>query len=151
MADVKSFRQLLGVTPSTASPSDSALIIIDAQQEYSQGLLRVSNPESSSKAIKSLLDKYRSAGGALAHIYHETPEGAPVFTQGKPLADSMEGLEAQQGEKVIWKKHPGSYAGTDLKEFLDGKGVKKVVLTGYMVSERSIASTFGYGMMLASC
>lgn len=32
----QSFRQLLGVPPSTASPSDSTLIIIDAQNEYAE-------------------------------------------------------------------------------------------------------------------
>lgn len=32
-----SFRQLVGAQPSTASPSDSALIIIDAQNEYAKG------------------------------------------------------------------------------------------------------------------
>ena len=31
---VKSFRQMIGVPPSTASVKDSTLIIVDAQNEY---------------------------------------------------------------------------------------------------------------------
>jgi len=130
----KSFRQLLGVPPSTASPTDSALVIIDAQEEYSSGLLAVSNAPSSSAAIASLLEKYRAANAPLVHILHQVPEGAPVFTPGKPLAEEMEAVKATQGEKVIRKQHPGSFARTELQEWLDGKGVKKVVLAGYMVS-----------------
>ena len=59
----------------------------------------------------------------------------------------MRGLEAEAGEKVIWKKHPGSYAGTDLQEWLDGEGVKKVVLVGYMVRVlvAEIDAACGYG------
>lgn len=32
------------------------------------------------------------------------------------------------------KHYPSSFAGTDLHEYLQKKGVKKLVLTGYMVS-----------------
>ncbi|MCJ1383939.1 hypothetical protein MMC17_007053 [Xylographa soralifera] len=144
MPGVKSFRELLGVSPSTASTSDSALVIIDAQQEYASGLLKVSNASSSCAAIKSLLEKYRSATGAIVHIHHETPEGAPVFTPGKEVSETMKGLEAQKGEKVIWKKHPGSYAGTDLQKWLDEKSMKKVVLVGYMVSLPPAKTNVGY-------
>ena len=104
MSSAKSFRQLLGVPPSTASTSDSALVIIDAQQEYANGLLKVSDPQSSSAAISSLLTKYRGANAPLVHILHSVPEGAPVFTPGKKPSESMEGLEAKEGEKVSGRR-----------------------------------------------
>ncbi|MCJ1290364.1 hypothetical protein MMC34_001900 [Xylographa carneopallida] len=153
MPGVQSFRELIGVSPSTASSSDSALVIIDAQEEYASGLLKVSNASSSCAAIASLLKKYRAAKGAIVHIYHETPEGAPVFTPRKAVSGPMRGLEAEAGEKVIWKKHPGSYAGTDLQEWLDGEGVKKVVLVGYMAhvcvsTTARQASELGYDVVL---
>lgn len=129
---VQSFRQLLGVPPSTASPSDSALLIIDAQNEYASGSLKVTNAEASGKVIASLLEKYRAANGKVVHILHKTPEGAPVFTPNTPLADEFDALKAKDGEKVIWKGHPGSFAETDLDEALKAWGIKKVVLTGYM-------------------
>jgi len=59
-----SFRNdLLGIPPSTASPSDSVLLIIDAQNEYKEGKLKVQNVEGSSGKMKELLERYRSAGG----------------------------------------------------------------------------------------
>ncbi|MCJ1439171.1 hypothetical protein MMC27_008562 [Xylographa pallens] len=153
MPGVKSFRELLGVPPSTASPSDSALVIIDAQQEYALGLLQVSNAASSRAAIVALLERYRAVGGAVVHVRHETPAGAPVFTPGKAVAEPMAGVEARQGEKVIGKKHPGAYAGTELQEWLEGRGVKKVVLVGYMAhvcvsTTARQAAELGYDVVL---
>jgi len=128
----KSFRQLLGVPPSTASTSDSALIIIDAQNEYASGKLTVTNAETSGAVIASLLEKYRKANGKVVHILHKTPDGAPVFTQGTPLADPFPSLTPKKGEEVIWKHFPSSFAETNLKSLLDGWGLKKIVLVGYM-------------------
>ena len=130
----KSFRQMLGVPPSVASPSDSTLIIIDAQNEYSEGQLKVTNATASREVIASLLSKYRNAGGEVVHIVHKTPAGAPVFTPDTNLAEEFEELTPRADEKVIEKVHPSSFADTELHEFLEGKRASKLVLTGYMVS-----------------
>ena len=100
----KSFRQLLSIPPSTASTSDSALIIIDAQNEYASGTLAVTNAETSRKAIKHVLEKYRQANGKVVHVLHKTPEGAPVFTPGTKLAEEYEELTPKViSEKSKWK------------------------------------------------
>lgn len=92
---VKSFRQLVGQADGTASTSDSALIIIDAQNEYASGALTVTNAAASGKAIASLLEKYRSANGKLVHVLHKVPEGAPVFTPGTELANEFKEVAAK--------------------------------------------------------
>lgn len=126
----KSFRELIGVPPSTASTKDSVLVIIDAQNEYAEGQLKTANVDSTRKAIAGLLEKYRAASAPLVHIVHKTPEGAPVFTPGTALAAEFGELEPKAGEKVVGKQFPGSFTGTDLEEFLKGTGRGKVVLTG---------------------
>lgn len=123
---------MTGAPNSTASPSDSALIIIDAQNEYASGHLAVTNAPESRKAIASLLEKYRAANGKIIHVLHRVPEGTPVFTPGTELAQEFKELTAKDGEPEIWKQHPGSFAGTNLQETLQKWGIKKVVLTGYM-------------------
>ncbi|KAF2714948.1 Isochorismatase hydrolase [Pleomassaria siparia CBS 279.74] len=130
----KSFRQLLGIPPSTASPSDSVLIIIDAQNEYASGLLKVTNAESSGPVIASLLERYRVASGKIVHVLHKTPDGAPVFTQGSGLEESFLSLKPKESENevVIWKAKPSSFADTHLDETLQKWGIKKLVLVGYM-------------------
>lgn len=130
MSSATSFRQLIGVQPSTASVADSTLIIIDAQNEYAEGKLKCSNTASSRKVIASLLQKYRQGNGKVVHVVHDTPDGAPVFTPGTKLAEEFEELAPKEGEKVIHKNYPSSFAGTDLHKHLGGG---KIVLTGYMV------------------
>ncbi|OBS27837.1 hypothetical protein FPOA_01780 [Fusarium poae] len=132
MTSATSFRELIGVQPSSASPTDSVLIIIDAQNEYAEGKLQVANVAESRKAIAALLEKYRAANGSIVHVVHATPEGAPVFTPGTNLAQEFDELKPKDGEAIIQKNYPGSFAKTDLQEVLDKTGKKKVVLTGYM-------------------
>lgn len=89
------FRNLLGIPASTASTSDSALLIIDAQNEYASGALTVTNAPQSGKVIADLLEKYRAANGKVVHILHKTPEGAPIFTPGTDLAEEFKDLKAK--------------------------------------------------------
>ncbi|EKV11596.1 Isochorismatase-like [Penicillium digitatum] len=135
MSSVKSFRQLLGISPSSASTSDSTLIIIDAQNEYATGLLAVEKVADSRKVIAKLLDKYRQGNGKnIVHVVHEVPASAPVFTPGTALAQEFEELTPKPNEKVIRKNFPSSFARTDLHDYLQGLGKvgQKIVLVGYM-------------------
>ncbi|KAI0439718.1 Isochorismatase-like protein [Xylaria telfairii] len=128
----KSFRQTVGVPPSTASTSDSILVIIDAQNEYATGLLKTENVGSTRAANSALLQRYRVANAPIVHVVHKTPDGAPVFTPGTPLADEFDELQPKEGESIVVKQAPGSFTGTQLQEILEKTGRKKVVLTGYM-------------------
>ncbi|EEQ89068.1 hypothetical protein RJZ56_006839 [Blastomyces dermatitidis] len=131
------FRDMAGMKPLTATTTDSVLIIIDAQNEYACGLLKVDNVDKSRVIIKSLLEKYRATAKAtgkqnLVHIVHQTAADAPVFTTGTTLADEFEELKPLEGEKVITKKFPSAFAETDLHEYLQSLGARKIVLVGYM-------------------
>ncbi|OOQ81547.1 pyrazinamidase/nicotinamidase [Penicillium brasilianum] len=157
--DTKSFRQLVGITPSTASVQDSTLIIIDAQNEYASGKLQVDDVKTSRKVIADLLSRYRRGGNGnnIVHVVHEVPEGAPVFTPGTPLAAEFDELKPQSGEKTVTKHYPSSFAQTGLHEYLQGLGNvgKKIVLVGYMahvcVSTTARAGNeLGYDVLVVS-
>ncbi|KAL6239529.1 Isochorismatase family-domain-containing protein [Aspergillus navahoensis] len=138
LMSAQSFRQIIGLPPSTATTTDSTLIIIDAQNEYAQGHLKVQDADKSRKVIADLLSRYRAAGAAqhknIVHVVHQTPPGAPVFTPNTPLAEEFAELKPESGEKVIVKNFPSSFAQTDLHEYLQSLGGvgKKIVLAGYM-------------------
>jgi nicotinamidase-related amidase len=156
MSAAKSFRELAGVVPSTASPSDSTLIIIDAQNEYAEGQLKTENIGSTRKAILDLLNIYRQAGSAsqIVHVVHQSPEGAPFFTPGTTLAEEFVELKPQEGEHFIKKEEPGSFTGTNLDDILKKSNHKKVVLTGYMAhvcvsTTARQAAERGYDVILA--
>ena len=96
----KSFRSILGIPPSSPSPKDTVLIIIDAQNEYANGLLSIVDVDESRAVIADVLGQWRDGKGDVVHILHATPEGAPVFTPGTELAEEFGELKAGEGEKV---------------------------------------------------
>ncbi|KAI9688933.1 MAG: hypothetical protein M1820_010202 [Bogoriella megaspora] len=154
MASATSFRTTIGIPPSKANPSDSALIIIDAQNEYASGKLAVTNAQTSRKAISDLLSRYRAAGGKIVHVTHQVPDGAPIFTPGTDLAQEFDELKPREGELTVVKQFPGSFTKTDLNELLKKEGAKKVVLCGYMAhicvsTTAREASQLGYDVILA--
>ncbi|KAJ7236098.1 isochorismatase hydrolase [Mycena haematopus] len=148
MSAPRSLRAHLGIAPSAVSLAarDSILIIIDAQNEYANGLLQVSevNLAYSRPNILALLQRYRAAHAPVAHVVHTTPPGAPLFTPGTPLAEIFPGLapHLDRGshdppgdfEVLVPKRFPGSFAETILDDVIKraGPGVRKVVLVGYM-------------------
>jgi len=165
----KAFRELIGVSRSTASTKDSVLIIIDAQNEsvpsyylpqntdrsrYANGHLKTSNVSSTRAAIASLLERYRAASAPIIHVVHSVPAGAPVFTPDTDLAKEFGELTPRNGEKVISKQQPGSFTGTDLDEYIKTTGKAKLVLTGYMAhvcvsTTARQAAEKGYDVVLA--
>ncbi|ADV25060.1 isochorismatase [Cryptococcus gattii Ru294] len=128
----KTFRQHIGIAPSAASTVDSVLVIIDAQNEYADGLLKTAEIDSTRKNIKTLLDRYRKTSAPVIHVVHEVPAGAPLFTPGTPLADELEELRPVSDESVVVKHHPGSFTDTNLNNLIEKTGRKKLVLVGYM-------------------
>ncbi|KAF4821119.1 putative isochorismatase family protein YddQ [Colletotrichum siamense] len=132
MTAAVSMRSMLGLPSSTASTSDSVLVIIDAQNEYAIGKLAVSGVDASRAKIASLLEKYRAAKAPVIHVVHEVPAGAPIFTPGTDLAEEFSELKPLEGESLVTKHFPGSFTGTSLEDLLKSTGRNKVVLTGYM-------------------
>ncbi|KAJ5237926.1 hypothetical protein N7489_008017 [Penicillium chrysogenum] len=134
----QSFREIVGIPRSSASPQDSTLIIIDAQNEYATGA-----PQDAGNSKN------------IVHVVHEVPEGAPVFTPNTPLAQEFEELTPKAGEKVVTKNFPSSFAKTDLHAYLQGLGDvgKKVVLVGYMAhvcvsTTTRAAAELGYDVLV---
>lgn len=129
---IQSFREIIGAQPSKVSTLSSVLIIIDAQNEYAEGHLKVHNVDASRKVIASLLQKYRSSSAPVIHVIHDTPSGAPIFTPSTPLAAEFSELAPKDGETVIHKQAPSSFTGTELDDVLKKLGRKQIVLVGYM-------------------
>lgn len=87
-------------------PDDkTALIVIDAQQEYFAPVGKVVLPDGPGAAI--------FAPGSAALAIH--PEVAPAA-----------------GEPVITKHLPGSFTGTPLEQTLRERGIERVIVTGFM-------------------
>lgn len=156
----KGFRELLGIPQSIPSVNSSTLVIIDAQGEYADGILKTVQIDQTRKAIASVLEKYRKSsqsGKNIVHIQHKTPDGAPVFTSGTPLFDELPELKPKDGEKIIHKQAVSSFAQTELDSYLKGLGDvgKQVVFVGYMAhvcvsTTARAANDLGYDVVVLS-
>ncbi|KAI4091619.1 MAG: hypothetical protein LQ344_003970 [Seirophora lacunosa] len=147
-----SFRSFLSIPPSHPTPTNSALILIDCQNEYAHGRLAIHDLPASRAVIADLLRKYRDAGGDVVHVVHETPEGAPLFTPGTDLAEEWEELKPREGEEVIRKVKPCAFSDTKLDDVLKNRmGKEKIVLAHVCVSSTSrIGAELGYDVSVVS-
>ena len=119
----------LGHTPS--SLSESALIMIDCQNTYREGIMKLEGVENALEEGKKLLERARALGIPIFHIRHDAGPGSPYDINDHigAIADIVAPIE---GEPVITKNFPNSFVQTDLDEQLKAKGVKNIILAGFM-------------------
>ena len=119
----------LGHTPSALS--ESALIMIDCQNTYREGIMKLEGVENALEEGKKLLERARALGIPIFHIRHDAGPGSPYDINDHigAIADIVAPIE---GEPVITKNFPNSFVQTDLDEQLKAKGVKNIILAGFM-------------------
>ena len=124
-------RDIVGLPATPAPLSESALILIDCQNTYRDGILQLVNVEPALKHARELLDRARSAGVPIFHVQHDAGAGSPydLNADNGKIADSV---APAPGEPVIVKNFPDSFAGTRLQQELESVGCKNLILTGFM-------------------
>ncbi|WP_296990541.1 cysteine hydrolase family protein [Thalassospira sp. UBA1131] len=120
---------IAGAVLPTGTPKDAALIVIDAQEEYRDGKLKLSGLSPALANIQTLLAHWRDQGGTVIHVQHHA-EG--LFDPSGPYAAIMPEVAPREGEAVLTKSVPSSFGNTNLEELLTKAGLKHVVLTGFM-------------------
>lgn len=127
----------------TAAPQ-RALIVIDAQQEYFEGMLEIQYPSRESSLERTLhaLEVADRAGLPTVVVRHELPAGAPVFAAGSEREKLHPELEAQRTEswKPLSKNVSSVLADTDFVEWLREHNINTVTLAGYMTNNCVLAT-----------
>jgi nicotinamidase-related amidase len=121
-----------------------ALIVIDAQQQYFDGLLAIEHPprDQSIAKIADALDAATTRQVPVVLVQHELPEGAPVFAAGSDghrLHPEVE-RRAEGASKRVSKSVASVFEGNDLAEWLRADGIDTITLTGYMTNNCVVAS-----------
>ncbi len=124
-------RSLLQMPTEPAPLSKSALILIDCQQTYREGVMKLEGVEPALYECSRLLARARSAGVPVIHVQHDAGPGSPYDTRA-PIGQIADPVAPRPGEKVITKTRPSSFEGTDLDEELKRLGVTDLVLAGFM-------------------
>lgn len=124
-------RSLVGM-PATATPiAQSALIIIDAQNTYTEGLMQLEGVTPALAQCKQLLDRFRQAGRPIFHIQHDAGAGSP-YDINSPMGQIVSLLTPQAGEPVITKHYPNAFTETTLDAQLKALGIQQLILVGFM-------------------
>jgi len=118
---------------------NTALLVIDIQNFYfSGGASELVNPIPASLKAQKLLFHFRDKKQLVIHVKHGEGNGAEIHTIVAPLP----------GEKVIVKNEVNSFLKTDLLEFLNKNGIKKLVICGMqtnMCLEAATRAASDYG------
>ena len=113
---------------------NSALILIDIQNEYFKGGKRELNrPEIASENAARALEFFRSRGLPVFHVQHNNAEsGAASFLPGSFGAEIHESVKPRLGETVVIKHYPSAFLKTGLSGELLSKGIRHLVVCGMM-------------------
>lgn len=128
----KTLRQISNLPDKPAKLSDSVLIIVDAQKEYTKGALPLAGIRESINSLSKFLNKVRSLNVPVIHVIQVGKEGGPICNPSGPFIDIIDEVKPSEGEYIIEKKLPSSFKGTALQSILDKIGRKDLIIAGYM-------------------
>lgn len=124
-------RSLLGLPAAPAPLKQSALILIDCQTTYREGIMQLEGVEPALQVCARLLDRARKEGAPVIHVRHDAGPGSPYDVTARIGAIADE-VAPRAGEIVITKSLPSSFEKTDLDADLKRLGVTDLVLAGFM-------------------
>jgi nicotinamidase-related amidase len=127
----KTLLQMAGANLAPATWAESALILIDCQNEYLDGMLPLTGVVPALDQCALLLAGARKAGAPVFHIRHKGKAGSAFDwdARGGAIADAVAPDEA---EAVVAKGLPNSFAGTELADLVKASGRPKLVVAGFM-------------------
>ena len=124
-------RSLLSLPATPAPLARSALVLIDCQNTYREGVMQLEGVEPALAECAKLLARARDAGAPVIHIQHDAGPGTP-YDVNAPIGTIADVVAPRAGEKVITKAYPSSFEKTELDQELKRLGVEDLVLAGFM-------------------
>lgn len=119
--------------PRHPSPLDqAALVLIDVQREYVDGGLALPGVGPALAEVGRLLEAARQAGTPVFHVVHHGKPGGALFNPEGPFAAIADAARPREGEAVVVKGLPNSFAGTALDERIRETGRRELIVAGFM-------------------
>jgi len=131
MSESTTLRDLVGLGHEAAPLAESALIMVDCQNTYRQGLMQLEGVEAALQQARAVLERARDLKVPVVHIQHDGGIGSPydVTAEIGAIADVVAPIS---GERLVVKNYPNAFIKTDLDEILKAEGIKNIVLVGFM-------------------
>jgi len=127
----KTLREVAGLPTQPTALREAALVMIDCQNTYREGTMKLAGVEDALVEAARLLERARSAGTPIFHIQHDAGPGSPYDITAR-IGQISDEVAPKAGEPVITKHFPNSFVQTDLEQQLRAAGVTNVVLAGFM-------------------
>lgn len=127
----QTLREVAGLGTAPGRLQDSALIMVDLQNTYREGVMRLAGVEEALVQARRVLDRARALGRPVIHIRHDAGVGSP-YDVTAPIGQIADPVAPSAGEMVITKQYPNSFLHTPLEEELKRLGIDSVVLAGFM-------------------
>lgn len=131
MSETVTLRQLSGMPDQPAPLSQTALIIVDAQNTYRSGPLELNGVEAALDECARLLARARALAIPVIHIQHDAGPGSPYDIRSDIGAIAHK-VAPRDGEPIVVKHYPNAFVGTELDARLKALGVTRVVIAGFM-------------------
>jgi nicotinamidase-related amidase len=119
-------------TTSTLSAKETALIVIDIQNEYFTGKMPITDGMKALQNSQKLVNFAHQNNMPVFFVRHLGPKDGPLFAEGSVFAEFHKDLQPSAKDIVITKATPSSFVGTDLDTQLKARGIKQLVVTGLM-------------------
>jgi nicotinamidase-related amidase len=127
----KTLFQMAGAELTPHRIGDAALVIIDAQREYVDGLLPLPGIDRALDEEARILAAARAAKRPVIHVRHKG-RGGGAFDPDGPGYQIDQRVAPEGDEAVIDKALPNAFAGTDLEERLRALDAKNLIVVGFM-------------------
>src|SRR5262245_10366245 len=121
---------LAGVTLAPPPLRNATLVLIDYQNEYLEGPLRLVEPEAAIKKASELLAAARAAGAKIIHVAHKGAAGG-MFDRMAHRGAIVDALTPLPGEAIVEKTRPNGFSDTSLAEIVGPAGTP-VIFAGFM-------------------
>jgi nicotinamidase-related amidase len=131
MSGPKTLLQMAGAPLEPGKFSESAVVVIDAQNEYVNGKLPLPGVSAALDNIAILLKAARAAGAPVIHVQHKGRAGG-LFDPGADSFKLAPQAAAQTGEAIVEKPLPNAFAQTNLQDVLSKTGKKSLIVAGFM-------------------
>jgi len=130
MTAPKTLLAMAGADTAPSALDESTLVLIDCQNEYVTGMLPLVGVDAAMDEVARLLARARAAGTPIVHVAHAGRPGG-AFDRDADGGQIHVKAAPADGEPVVTKGLPNSFAGTTLQAELERIGRKKLILAGF--------------------
>ena len=132
MTRPKTLLEMAGAAGAPFHWDKAVLLVVDHQNEYlADGGLPLTGMDAAVQEVARLLAAARSNGAPVIHVRHHGRPGGALFNPESSKAAFISSVQPLDGEDIVTKSLPNSFAKTNLDEVLKRLGRGELIIAGF--------------------